>query len=74
MREDIKQWLNELGLGQYADTFARESLNFEHIRGLTESEMRELGLSMGHRKVLLKAIADLAPSEPPVPAASVAER
>ena len=60
MREDIKHWLNELGLGQYADAFARADINFEIIRDLSESDLRELGVSMGHRKLLLKAIADLA--------------
>jgi class 3 adenylate cyclase/tetratricopeptide (TPR) repeat protein len=70
MREDIKQWLHELGLDQYAEAFARNNIDFAVIGDLSERDLRELGVTLGHRKILLKAIADHAAraataSEPP---------
>jgi class 3 adenylate cyclase/tetratricopeptide (TPR) repeat protein len=71
-------WLDELGLGQYAETFARNDIDLGVIADLSDDDLRELGVSMGHRKVLLRAIAsrghelkDAAPTPPPT---SLAER
>jgi class 3 adenylate cyclase/tetratricopeptide (TPR) repeat protein len=58
MREDIDHWLNELGLGQYAEAFARNDISFAVVGELSERDLRELGVTMGHRKILLRAIAD----------------
>jgi len=55
----LSLWLDELGLGQYTATFADNDVDMETIRLLTERDLLELGLSLGHRKKLLKAIATL---------------
>jgi predicted ATPase/class 3 adenylate cyclase len=71
-------WLEELGLGQYAQVFAEQSIDFGVISDLTEVDLEKLGIPLGHRKLMLKAIgalagasraADQAPVAPPRPSA-----
>jgi class 3 adenylate cyclase len=66
---DIAQWLNEQGLGQYAQAFADNDIDAEMLPGLTDSDLKELGVqSLGHRKRLLAAIASSSiPATPAIP-------
>ena len=58
---DVGVWLADLGLGQYAKTFAENEIGEEVLRHLTVEDLKELGVAaLGHRKQLLAAIADLA--------------
>src|SRR4029079_546742 len=55
---DIRDWLEQLGLGRYADAFATNDIDEATLRGLTAEELRELGVpSLGHRKRILDAIS-----------------
>ena len=68
----IRVWLSELGLSQYAEAFESNDVARDLLQALTDQDLRELGVqSLGHRKKLLKAIADLNVAETPtrVPAA-----
>ncbi len=58
MRE-IAHWLDELGLGQYSVIFAENDIEWEVLPELSEHDLEKLGLSLGHRKKLLKAVANL---------------
>jgi len=49
---------NKLGLGQYAQRFA-EDVSFAVLRDLTDQDLKELGMSLGHRRQMLRAIAEL---------------
>jgi class 3 adenylate cyclase len=53
-------WLEELGLGQYAQVFAEQSIDFSVISDLTEGDLEKLGIPLSHRKRMLKAIGALA--------------
>jgi hypothetical protein len=55
----LKSWLDSLGLSQYADVFAENAIDREVLPDLTDAELKELGILLGHRKKLLKAIAEL---------------
>ena len=55
----IKQWLEQLELPQYAEVFAGNDVDFETLYLLEESDLEKLGLSLGHRKKVLKAIEGL---------------
>ena len=59
MADDIGEWLDGLGLGGYAEAFARNDVDFRALRYLDRDDLKELGVSLGHRKVLLAAIAEL---------------
>ena len=57
---NIPAWLRELGLERYAQTFAQHHIDAEILPGLDAADLKELGVaSLGHRKRLLRAIADL---------------
>ncbi len=59
MAEDLKSWLSGIGLGNYAAGFAENGVDWDVLLDLTEADLTELGLSLGDRKRLLKAIAGL---------------
>jgi class 3 adenylate cyclase/tetratricopeptide (TPR) repeat protein len=57
---DIEKWLSGLGLQQYVATFRDNAIDAEVLTELTEADLEKLGIVLGHRKRLLKAIATLA--------------
>jgi class 3 adenylate cyclase/predicted ATPase len=58
--QQIADWLEKLGLGQYAQRFAENDISFGILLHLTDQDLKELGVSsLGHRRQLLSAIADL---------------
>ena len=57
--QQIADWLEKLGLGQYAQRFAENDINFAILPHLTDQDLKELGVaSLGHRRQLLLAIAE----------------
>src|SRR5580700_377237 len=73
---DLAVWLRSLGLEQYEAVFRENAITEKVLPRLTAEDLKDLGVSIvGHRRVLLDAIADLrsetkaepAPSEPPAP-------
>jgi class 3 adenylate cyclase/tetratricopeptide (TPR) repeat protein len=65
MADDIRKWLDEQDLGKYADTFVDNGIDLDVVADLDEGDLEKLGLNMGDRKRLLRAIARLADGEPP---------
>ena len=57
--QSISKWLVSLDLGQYATILADNDVDLDALRLLNEKDLQELGISLGHRKKLLKAIAEL---------------
>jgi len=58
--QSLKQWLEKLGLMDYAEVFQRNAVDFEVLRELTDQDLEKIGVHpLGHRKKLLKAIAEL---------------
>ena len=57
---DVGSWLRSLGLGQYEAHFATTTIDAEVLPDLTDGDLEKLGVTLGHRKRLLKAIASLA--------------
>ena len=56
--KDIREWLDGLGLGKYASVFAENEVNLEILARLTEDDLRELGLPLGARKQILRALVE----------------
>src|SRR3954452_13727454 len=66
---DVARWLAELGLAEHADAFAANGISGDILHELSDGDLKELGLTLGYRKRLLKAIAGLdkpVPTAPPV--------
>jgi len=61
---DIEQWLQQHGLGKYREVFADNDVGFDVLAHLTEEHLKELGVSLGDRLRLLKALGALDPGEP----------
>jgi hypothetical protein len=56
---DVTAWLRSLGLERYAETFRANEIDWEVLPELTEADLEKLGLPLGPRKKLLKAVAGL---------------
>jgi class 3 adenylate cyclase len=57
--DSVAQWLEQLGLGQYASVFAENDIDGEVLCDLADSDLEKIGVTLGHRKKILKAIAAL---------------
>jgi class 3 adenylate cyclase/tetratricopeptide (TPR) repeat protein len=55
----VNEWLEEIGLGRYAELFAENHIDFDVLSDLTESDLAQLGVTLGDRKRLARAIAKL---------------
>ena len=58
----IAEWLASLGLSEYAERFAENHIDASVLADLTDQDLTELGVLLGHRRKLLRAIADLDPA------------
>src|SRR6516165_4346856 len=58
--QQITDWLQKLGLEQYVQRFAENDINFVILPDLTDQDLEKIGVaSLGHRRQLLRAIAEL---------------
>ncbi|HET9685952.1 MAG TPA: adenylate/guanylate cyclase domain-containing protein [Pseudolabrys sp.] len=67
----IAEWLESIGLGEYAQRFAENAIDRSTLRDLTEHDLKDLGVLLGHRRKLLRAIAELDETIPIAPASPV---
>ena len=60
MSIDVAEWLKALGLEQYVPAFARNDIDAEILPELTSDDLIGIGVSsIGHRRKLLAAVAQL---------------
>ena len=58
--QQIVEWLQRLGLGQYAQRFAENDISLVILPHLTDQDLEKIGVaSLGHRRQLMLAIAEL---------------
>ena len=67
---DLRNWLEGLGLEEYVETFDENKIDREVLTELTEDDLKDLGILLGHRKKLMQAIAALAPTASPASASA----
>jgi len=63
---DIDGWLHGIGLEEYAQTFRDNAIDADVLCDLTDEHLRELGLPLGARLKLLRAVAALSTGQTPV--------
>ena len=56
---DIANWLESIGLGEHTQRFAENRIDASVLRDLTDQDLEKIGIPLGHRKKMLRAIADL---------------
>src|SRR5215469_9533337 len=71
--KQIADWLTQLGMHEYTQRFAENDIDFDILTDLTDHDLEKIGVtSVGHRRKLLRAIANLkCVVTPAIPAAAV---
>jgi class 3 adenylate cyclase len=77
--QQIADWLEKLGMSEYAERFAENRIDFSVLPDVTDQHLKDLGIALGDRLKMLRAIRELAdaiaPSPPPkLKAPDTAER
>src|ERR1700730_14898613 len=69
----IADWLQKLGMSEYAQRFAENRIDLSVLPDLTDQDLEKMGVVLGDRRKILRAIS-LIPSEAPaVPQATAAD-
>src|SRR5215475_5743301 len=55
----IADWLNKLGMSEYAQRFAENGIGFAALRHLTDQDLKDIGVLLGHRRIMLAAIQEI---------------
>ncbi len=56
---DIAAWLEQLGLAKYAPIFSENEVELADLSELSEDDLKEIGLPLGPRRRILKAVREL---------------
>ena len=73
MTQQIADWLNKLGMSEYTQRFAENDIDSTILCDLTDQDLEKIGVaSLGHRRKLLHAIADLKDAKKSEPGVAVA--
>jgi SAM domain (Sterile alpha motif) len=67
--QQIADWLEKLGMSEYAHRFAENRIDFSVLPELTDQDLKDLGVVLGDRRKMLRAIADIDGIEKNAPAA-----
>lgn len=59
MNDRISAWLDNLGLSIYRESFQHNAITWDVLPKLNEGDLEAMGVLLGHRKKLLRAIAQL---------------
>jgi class 3 adenylate cyclase len=73
--QPIVEWLAKIGLERYAPAFADNDIDVSALPHLTDADLEKIGVSLGHRRKMLAAIAEIvrAAQAPPPPAMTEAK-
>jgi SAM domain (Sterile alpha motif) len=68
--QQMADWLEELGMSEYAQRFAENAIDLSVLPDLTDQDLEKIGVLLGHRRKILRAIAALqgAPAASPTAA------
>ena len=64
---EIADWLKTLGMSEYAERFAENGINVAALPHLTDQDLKDIGVLLGHRRIMLAAISKLAGVTPATP-------
>jgi class 3 adenylate cyclase len=57
--QQMADWLEKLGMSEYAQRFAENRIDFSVLPDLTDQDLKDLGIVLGDRRKMLRAIANL---------------
>ena len=61
---DVGSWLRDLGLGRYEPAFIENAIDGDVLPELTEGDLKKLGIPLGDRKRLIRAIRAMSAGSP----------
>ena len=70
--QQIADWLEKLGMSEYAQCFAENRIDFSVLPDLTDQDLEKLGVLLGDRRKMLRAIASLKAVDAPIAVATAA--
>src|SRR3974390_966786 len=62
--QEIADWLQKLGMSEYAERFAENGIDISVLRYLTDQDLKDIGVLLGHRRKMLAAISELTGATP----------
>jgi class 3 adenylate cyclase len=62
--QEITDWLTKLGLPEYAGAFAENGIDVSVLPHLTDQDLKDIGVLLGHRRKILAAVAELPGKSP----------
>ena len=65
--QQIADWLKMLGMTEYTERFAENKIDTSVLRHLTDQDLKDIGIPLGHRRKMLAAIGELAGVAPATP-------
>jgi SAM domain (Sterile alpha motif) len=65
--QEIADWLKTLGMSEYAQRFAENGVDVSALRHLTDQDLKDIGVLLGHRRKMLAAIGELSGAAPAIP-------
>ena len=68
---NVRVWLRGLGLGRYEEKFQENRIGLDVLADLTDGDLQELGVPIGDRRRLLRAISELGALQSPTRDASL---
>src|SRR5271169_5550230 len=71
--QQIGDWLEKLGMSEYAQRFAENRIDFSVLPDLTDQHLKDLGIALGDRLKMLRAIRELAGAVPASPQPALTE-
>jgi uncharacterized protein YjiS (DUF1127 family) len=57
--QDLAHWLKELGMSEYTQRFAENRIDLSVLPELTDQHLKDLGIALGDRLKILRAIREL---------------
>src|SRR5262249_35490683 len=65
--EEIADWLEKLGMSEYTQSFTEHRVDVSVLRYLTDQDLKDIGIPLGHRRKILAAIGELTGIAPATP-------
>ena len=65
--QPIADWLKKLGMSEYAERFAENYIDTSVLPDLTDQDLKDLGIPLGHRRKMLRSIAEIRGTALPPP-------
>jgi class 3 adenylate cyclase len=62
--QQIADWLEKLGMSEYVELFAENRINISALSYLTDQDLKDIGIPLGHRRIMQAAISELAGAAP----------